>query len=174
LQKELGPSADVVLRTYQESRPDASPSDIYVAITTAGMFWVGALTLAERKVAQRGAPVYSYLFLHESDYVIPGTSHKFGAGHATEIPYKFNNIDVVKAMGGGGFIGPNACSTAAAHNMSEMWATFARTGRPAAVGQPSWPVFDLKKRATMEIDAHCTVVNDPFGKERELWERLKP
>jgi para-nitrobenzyl esterase len=58
--------------------------------------------------------------------------------------------------------------------MSEMWATFARTGHPAAAGQPSWPAFDLKNRATMEIDAHCTVVNDPFGKERELWERLKP
>jgi para-nitrobenzyl esterase len=174
LQKELGMSADVILRTYQESRPDASPADIYVAITTAGMFWIGALTLAERKVAQRGAPVYSYLFVHESDYVIPGTSHKFGAGHATEIPYKFNNIDVVKALGGGGFIGANATSAAAAHNMSEMWATFARTGRPAATGQPSWPAFDLKNRATMAIDARCTVVSDPFGKERELWERLKP
>jgi para-nitrobenzyl esterase len=174
LQKELGMSADVILRTYQESRPDASPADIYVAITTAGMFWIGALTLAERKVAQRGAPVYSYLFVHESDYVIPGTSHKFGAGHATEIPYKFNNIDVVKALGGGGFIGANATSAATAHNMSEMWATFARIGRPAATGQPSWPAFDLKNRATMAIDARCTVVSDPLGKERELWERLKP
>jgi len=174
LQKEFGSDADAILTTYKQSRPDASPSDIYVAITTAGMFWVGALTLAKRKVEQEGAPVYSYLFVHESDYIIPGTSHKFGAGHATEIPYKFNNIDVVKALGGGGFIGANANSAAAAHNMSEMWATFARTGRPAAAGQPSWPAFDLRTRATMEIDAHCTVVNDPYGQERKLWERLKP
>ena len=174
LQKELGTNADLVLKVYQESRPDASPSDIYVAITTAGMFWVGALTLAERKVAQRGSPVYSYLFMHESDYVIPGTSHKFGAGHATEIPYKFNNIEVVKSMGGGGFIGANASSAAAAHNMSEMWATFARTGCPGAKGQPEWPVYDLTNRATMEIDAQCKVVRDPYEKERELWERLAP
>lgn len=174
LQKELGTNADVVLTAYQGSRPDASPSDVYVAITTAGMFWVGALTLAERKVAQRGAPAYSYLFVHESDYVIPGTSHKFGAGHATEIPYKFNNIEVVKSMGGGGFIGANASSAAAAHNMSEMWATFARTGRPGAKGQPEWPAYDLKNRATMEIDAQCRVVRDPYAKERDLWERLAP
>jgi para-nitrobenzyl esterase len=174
LQKELGTNADVVLKAYQESRPGASPSDIYVAITTAGMFWVGALTLAERKVAQRDAAVYSYLFVHESDYVIPGTSHKFGAGHATEIPYKFNNIEVLKSMGGGGFIGANESSAATAHNMSEMWATFARTGRPGAKGQPEWPAYDLKNRATMEIDAQCKVVRDPYGKERELWERLAP
>jgi para-nitrobenzyl esterase len=76
-------------------------------------------------------------------------------------------------MGAGGFIGANATSAAAAHNMSEMWATFARTGRPAAKGQPTWPAFDLKSRATMEIDAQCRVVNDPYGKERVLWERLR-
>jgi para-nitrobenzyl esterase len=173
LQKEFGSDADAILTTYKDSRPDALPSDIYVAITTAGMFWVGALALAKRKAEQQGAPVYSYLFTHESDYIIPGTSHKFGAGHATEIPYKFNNIDVVKAMGSGGFIGANATSAAAARNMSEMWATFARTGRPAAEGQPTWPAFDLKSRATMEIDAQCRVVHDPYGKERVLWERLK-
>jgi para-nitrobenzyl esterase len=138
------------------------------------MFWVGAFTLAERKAAQRGAAVYPYLFVHESDYVIPGTSHKFGVGHATEIPYKFNNIEVVKSMGGGGFIGANAGSATAAHNMSEMWATFARTGRPGAKGQPEWPAYDLKNRATMEIDAQCKVVRDPYAKERELWERLAP
>ncbi len=174
LQKEFGADGETILATYRESRPQASAADIYVAITTAGMFWVGALNLSERKCEQQGAPVYSYLFVHESDYIIPGTTYKFGAGHATEIPYKFNNIDVVKASGGSGIIGANATSAAAAHNMSEMWATFARTGRPAAAGQPSWPAFDLKNRATMEIDAHCTVVNDPFGKERELWECLKP
>lgn len=174
LQKEFGANADTILATYQQSRPEASPADIYIAITTAGMFWIGSLTLAERKATQHGAPVYSYLFVHESDYIIPGTSHKFGAGHATEIPYKFNNIDVVKALGGGGFIGANATSSAAAHNMSELWATFARTGHPGAHGQQNWPAYDLTNRATMEIDAKCRVVNNPFGKERELWEKLKP
>ena len=174
LQQEFGADADTILATYRQSRPEASPVDIYIAITTAGMFWIGALTLAERKYAQQGAPVYSYLFVHESDYIIPGTSHKFGAGHATEIPYKFDNINIVKAAGQMTFIGLNSTSAAAAHNMSEMWATFARTGHPAAQGQPTWPAYDLTNRPTMEIDAECKVVNDPFGRERELWERLKP
>jgi para-nitrobenzyl esterase len=173
LQQEFGADADTILTTYRQSRPEASPADIYIAITTAGMFWIGTVALAERKYVQQGAPVYSYMFVHESEYIIPGTTHKFGAGHATEIPYKFDNIELVKSTGGMTFLGPNATSIAAAHNMSEMWATFARTGRPAAKGHPDWPAYDLKKRATMEIDALCRVVSDPFGKERQLWERLK-
>ena len=60
----------------------------------------------------------------------------------------------------------------AAHNMSEMWSTFARTGRPAAKGQPAWPAYDTRTRATMEIKAECRVVNDPYGAERAMWERL--
>jgi para-nitrobenzyl esterase len=174
LQQEFGSDANTILATYRQSRPEASPADIYIAITTAGMFWIGALAIAERKCAQRGAPAYSYMFVHESDYVIPGTTHKFGAGHALEIPYKFDNVASVRDSSHMTFLGANATSAAAAHNMSEMWATFARTGHPAAQGQPNWPAYDLTRRATMEIDAQCRVVDDPFGKERELWERLRP
>jgi para-nitrobenzyl esterase len=65
-------------------------------------------------------------------------------------------------------------SVKAAHNMSEMWSTFARTGRPAAKGQPTWPAYTREKRSTMEIDAECEVVDDPFPLERVLWERLDP
>ena len=65
-------------------------------------------------------------------------------------------------------------SVKAAHNMSEMWSTFARKGRPAATGhQPAWPAYTTAKRATMEIDAQCRVVDDPFGLERSMWERLE-
>jgi para-nitrobenzyl esterase len=56
--------------------------------------------------------------------------------------------------------------------MSEMWATFARTGHPVAKGQPSWPAYTLQERATMMIDAQCKVEEDPFGQERALWDSL--
>jgi len=52
--------------------------------------------------------------------------------------------------------------------MSEMWSTFARTGHPDA----KWPAYTIEKRATMEIDVECIVVDDPFGLERKVWERL--
>ena len=56
------------------------------------MIGLGAITIAERKYAQHAAPVYMYIFTHESDLIVPGTQHKLGAAHALEIPYKFNNI----------------------------------------------------------------------------------
>lgn len=175
--KDFGANADAVLDTYRKSRPDASPSDLYIAITTARMIGLGAITIAERKYAQHGAPVYMYIFTHESDFIVPGTQHKLGAAHALEIPFKFNNIQPAGRGGpqppGGGFMsvsGPDSEKTA--HNMSEMWSTFARTGHPAAKGQPDWPAYTTDKRATMEIDAECKVVDDPYRLERLLWEQL--
>ena len=82
LQKELGDKADRVLATYRKSRPGASPADLYIAISTARMIGLGAITIAERKYAQHGAPVYAYVFMHESDLIVPGTQHKLGAAHA--------------------------------------------------------------------------------------------
>ena len=101
-----------------------------------------------------------------------------GAAHATEIPYKFYNVGTATQQGansGGSLLsisGPE--SEKAAHNMAEMWSTFARTGRPAAKGQPDWPAYTTERRSTMEIDAECKVVEDPYKLEREFWERLEP
>jgi para-nitrobenzyl esterase len=174
LAKEFGANADTVYNTYRKNRPDASATDLYIAITTANMIGIGAVTIAERKYAQRGAPVFMYIFTHESEDMIPGTNHKRGAAHALEIPYKFNLVQPASSQGGRGMMavtGPE--SEKAAHNMSETWSTFARTGRPAAKGQPEWPAYDDKTRATMEINAECKVVNDPYSAERVMWERLE-
>jgi para-nitrobenzyl esterase len=68
--------------------------------------------------------------------------------------------------------GTDANRDKTAHNMSEMWATFARTGAPGAKGQPAWPAYTPEVRATMMIDAECRVVDDPWGEERRLWRSL--
>ncbi len=90
LAKDLGANAETVYGTYRKARPNASPTDLYIAISSANMIGVGAVTIAERKYAQGGAPVFMYIFTHESDRIIPGTTHKMGAAHALEIRYKFN------------------------------------------------------------------------------------
>jgi len=181
LQKELGANAPVLIDAYRKSRPSASPSDLYVAITSASMIGLGAITIAERKCAQHAAPVYMYIFVHESDAIVPGTQHKVGAMHALEIPYKFNNIQPATQdpKNSAPQPGMNLMSDSrpesvmAAHNMSEMWSTFARTGHPGAKGQPYWPAYNTKERSTMEIDAQCKIAEDPFSLEREAWEKLE-
>jgi para-nitrobenzyl esterase len=51
---------------------------------------------------------------------------------------------------------------------------FARSGRPGAKGQPEWPAYTTARRATMEIDARCKVVDDPYKAERETWWQMEP
>jgi para-nitrobenzyl esterase len=185
LAKEFEGNADAIFETYHKSRPGASPSDLYIAITTARMIAIGAMTIAERKSAQRVAPAYLYVFKHENPALIPGTQHKMGTPHAMEITYKFYNVPQPDQQGanagqqganaGGGLMSISRPeSVKAAHNMAELWSTFARTGKPAAKGQPEWPAYTAQSRATMEIDADCRVVNDPYPLERKLWERLDP
>jgi para-nitrobenzyl esterase len=184
LRRELGADADTVITTYRKSRPNASSGDLYTAITTACMFWFPSIRIAERKALQRGAAVYMYLFAHESNFIIPGTNRTIGAPHAVEIPYKFDNIhpvgeerhgdsqlsfgnDVMDAM-----VGSDPDRQRVAQNMSQLWTTFARTGQPKAKGQPAWPAYTTETRATMQIDAECKIVYDPFGQERIMFEHL--
>ena len=175
LSKEFGENADRILATYRKTRPDASPADIYVAIGTARAFWLGSIEIAEKKYEQKSAPVYMYMFTHGSNMIVPGTNHRLGAAHATEIWYKFDNVDLEppKDAPGPPLIGDGPDRKKAALNMSEMWTTFARTGHPGAKGQPSWPAYDTQNRATMIIDAQCRVEDDPFGLERVMWDSLK-
>jgi para-nitrobenzyl esterase len=177
LERELGARADAVLAAYSKSRPGASPADLYVAVASTRFAGTGSIAIAERKHAQGGAPVYLYVFTHESDRLIPGTNHTFGAAHAAEIVYKFNNIRPAgetqagrQSPAGAMFDDPRPASVQTARNMSEFWSTFARAGRPAAQGQPVWPAYTTDQRATMLIDAECRVVNDPFTLERQVWE----
>jgi len=182
LQKEFGEHADEVYTAYHKSRPEASPTDLYIAISTARMIGFGSVTIAERKFAQHGAPVYSYIFTYESQRIVPGTQHKVGAAHALEIAYKFDLIEPTEKAPAGDpaqtatrtMMDTGPASVKTAENMSQMWSTFARTGKPGAKGQPEWPAYDTTRRATMMINAECKVVDDPFRLEREFWERMEP
>ena len=182
LQKEFGDHADEVYTAYHKSRPEASPTDLYIAISTARMIGFGSITIAERKFAQHGAPVYSYIFTYESQRIVPGTQHKVGAAHALEIAYKFDLIEPTENASTGDpaqtatrtMMDTGPASVKTAENMSQMWSTFARTGKPGAKGQPDWPAYDTTRRATMMINAECKVVDDPFRLEREFWERMEP
>jgi para-nitrobenzyl esterase len=161
-----------VIATYRRSRPAASPADILIAVQSAGFAANGSVTIAERKVVQQAAPAFAYIFNYPLETVMPGAKRSLGPMHALEIPFKFNNVDV--EMGGSVFAGNRPERYAAGRAMSEMWASFARSGTPSAKGQPHWPAYTLDLRPTMIIDAACQVENDPYGEERRFWQaRIK-
>jgi para-nitrobenzyl esterase len=168
--KALGANAaktDQVLSVYRASRPNASPTDLYIAITTAIWMGANAITLAERKVAQNGAPVFMYIFAYESEVPVAKTiNYPMKSPHAMEMAFKFNHPENNPATGNR----PERFQ--AARNMSQAWATFARTGKPDFDGIPRWPAYTTDTRATMMLDATCRIVNDPFSAERKLWKEI--
>ena len=156
-----------IVDTYRASRPSASATDIFVQVQSIAMMGFGSIEIAERKAAQRSAPVYLYNFGYKSEAKVPGTDYPMGTPHAADIAFKFNNVEAP-----GPFSGSRPERLVASRNMAELWTTFARTGRPAAAGQPAWPPYDLVGRATMRIDTACTVIDDRDRAEREMWRAL--
>ena len=54
-----GAELDQIIATFRRSRPDATPAQLYFAITTSPI-WRDAIKIAEAKAAQHAAPVFMY------------------------------------------------------------------------------------------------------------------
>lgn len=172
VERQFGPAGAGLLSAYRRSRPDASPSAIAIAIESAAFAGAGATVIAERKAAQQRAPVFAYMMTDPMHRHVPGTAFPMGAMHAMDIRLKFNNLDPTEAQFPSLTQEERAEHQLAARNMSQMWASFARSGRPSALGQPEWPAYTLQQRATMMIAAHCSVATDPYQEERLAWARM--
>lgn len=159
--------AKTIVDTYRQSRPEASASELYVAITSIAMMGLGSIEIAEKKSRQGGAPVYLYNFTFKHGGKVPGTDYPMSTPHAMDIAYKFDNAEA-----GGGLTGDRPERIEAAHNFSALWTSFARNGKPGMADLPEWPAYDLERRAMMKIDAPCVVVNDPDRAIREMWTSL--
>lgn len=161
-----GAELDKIIATFQASRPDASPSQIYFAITTSAI-WKDAVKIAEAKVEQGAAPVFMYHLAYQSPVKVPGTNYSVGSPHAADINIKFANTD--KNLGSYMSADQSPQRLAASAHMSALWAGFARAGVPHAEGVVDWPAYDIETRPTMWIDAECHVVNDLDAEERLYW-----
>ena len=167
LEQQFGADASRIVDTYRKSRPDAPTAELYVEIESVTMMGLGSIEIAEKKTVQGGAPAYLYNLGFESGEKVPGTDYPMGSPHAMDIGLKFNNVTPSTFL-----MGNRPERLVASRNMAELWATFARTGRPAAAGQPAWPAYDLTRRATYRIDVACTVVTDRDRAEREVWREM--
>ena len=163
----LHEKADRVIEVYRRTRPNATPTELLVAIRTAQNFWDAAVKMSERKAEQNGAPVYMYQFAYESE-VLANTDppYPLKASHGMEVAFKFDHPNITTMIGNR----PERFQVAA--NMSRAWASFARNSDPNFDGLPHWPPYTLDKRETMFINAPCEVVSDPNSEERKLWAAL--
>jgi para-nitrobenzyl esterase len=155
----VGERGDSLIAQYKQARPYDSPRDLLIAIATDAGMRIPSLTIADRKLALRGAPVFVYLFSWET----PVLGGRLRSPHALEIPFVFDTLDSAPLTG------DSSTRFALAEKMSRTWLAFARSGNPNNNAIPHWPAYSDAERPTMIFDNECHVVNDPYRQERLAW-----
>jgi len=152
-----------LVAAYRACEPDASPCELLAVIQSDQMMRRGSVTLAERKLAGGGEPVYMYLVTWKS----PAMDGFLMASHGLCVPLSMDNTHTSPAVDT-----PNG--HAVANAMSEAWLAFARSGNPNTPSLPEWPPYSLDRRPTMVFDVAPGVVDDPFGDELRAWDQVSP
>ena len=155
----VGERGDSLIEHYKRARPYDAPRDLMMAIATDAGMRIPSLTIADRKVALNGAPVFVYLFTWET----PVLGGRLKSPHALEIPFVFDTLESAPLTG------DSPTRHALAEKMSQTWLAFARSGNPSNKAIPPWPAYSQAERPTMIFDNECWVVNDPYQQERLAW-----
>ncbi len=91
-----------------------------------------ALKQAADRASAGCAPVYLYQFTWES----PVLDGALGSTHCIDIPFVFDNVLLHRTFTGGG-----EDAVALGHQISTLWTSFAKTGKPQAEDIPLWQPF---------------------------------
>ena len=157
-----GKDGSAALEQYRKSRPDASDLDLLAAMQTDQVFRIPAIRLAEAQLAN-----HPDVWMYRLSWPSPAFDGAIKAGHATDIPFMFDNLDDELARA---LIGDSAPQSLA-DEMHGAWVSFIKGDGPGHAGIPAWPRYDIVDRPTMDFDDGTTkIVNDPDDSERRLWD----
>lgn len=150
--------ADHLVEVYRAAHRGGQPVDIVTALASDHLFKRNTFRFADLKAEQGRAPVYAYVFAHES----PAGNGRLRSPHSAEVPFVFGTTAVAEAFcGTGPHVEPMTRMTMA------TWAAFARTGNPATSHVPIWPAYRVPERQAMLLDLESRLVADPmaFGRD---------
>ena len=116
-------------------------------------------SVTPRRGRAGGGTTWAYRF----DRPAQEDNNRYGACHAVEIPFVFDNIglDQTKAL-----IGDHP-SQAVADTAHSTWVAFVTSG------DPGWAPYTSQTRTTGVITEELTVVDDPDGDERATWDGIR-
>jgi len=161
--RRMMPDWDIgdMVKEYQKLLPErsvmATPSEIYLAIMTARMFWIPTTRLLETH-GRRGSPAYSYMFTWKA----PFKGGMFGAFHGIDSGFLWGNYQS-EVVG----LSPEADTLS--RNVQDAWIAFARTGDPSCEGLGKWPAYG-ERRNTMLFGQQSGIQEAPFEVERRIWD----
>ena len=162
-----GDAAPKIIETYKAKYPDLATPDLFIRIWTDYPTMLFSNLIAERRAAANQAPTYLYRF----DWDSPADGGKYHTPHTMEIPFVFDNTQVMASMTGAT---PEAAALAA--KVSSAWIAFATTGDPnrSEGALPTWKPYTPETRSTMLINNESMLADDPQKEERELFTQLYP
>jgi len=122
-------------QAFLEQYPAATFAESMLATTRDALYgWTAERLVAKQTAA--GVPSFLYYFDHGYPAAESQSLHAF---HASELPYVFGTSN--KTPVNWPKIPETAVETQLTDAMVSYWATFARSGVPAAKGQPAWPAY---------------------------------
>lgn len=166
-ENHVGPDkVDAVLAAERRARPDATPTQLALAVINHRTFLQGWTRMAEQRLKTATAPTFLYRF----DYETPLYDGLWGAPHGGEFNFFLKNVD------GGGY-GPQFMNMYAGRSdrhelekiLNESFLRFAADGDPGTGALSPWPAYDLARRSTMVFDSQCRLVDDPDPDLRQAY-----
>lgn len=124
--------------------------------------WAEPARFTARAVTAKGQQAYVYLF----SYVSPSMKQmmRYGASHASEIGYVFDNL---RSWNGA----PSqftAGDSAVAKMMNTYWTNFAKTGNPNGNGLANWAVYNTANDEILEIKPDGSAVSEKDARKQRL------
>lgn len=153
-----GERTDKILQMYRDEDSRASPFIINARIITDRSFRQSAFAMAERKAAQGGASVWTYLWTTPS----PAYGDRYGATHGIDVSPSMHDLRFP-------LLGPDKDFVRLADQLAGAWVSLAATGNPNNPRTPAWPAYDQTSRNTMVFGSPSNAVADPRKAFRELW-----
>lgn len=155
-----GISVDHAVTVYRQRRPHGSNLELLAALLTDWVFRIPAIRLAEAQSDH--AVVYAYELALSCD----GADGRWGAGHALDLPLVFDTCESVV----GQYVTGGTAPAAVVDVVHGAWVEFVTGGEPRHSELPRWVAYSSDRRATMRLDVHSDVIEDPDADIRQLWE----
>jgi para-nitrobenzyl esterase len=128
----------------------------------------GSMRLPARRIADLRSMAPGATYCSQFGWPAQGGEWQKGAFHAIDLPFVFGTLD---RGGWREYLGAGDDADKLSAEIRAAWASFARTGRPAAPTTGEWPPYH-PDRSTMLLDTPCTVAQDPLAEVARLWEGL--